>query len=244
MPKTIVGEPKRTLTPDNFVATVGNVVTSLPVLVPAFASPKTSAALREKVFLGVTSVNDCRYCKWFHTHWSMAQGVSLEEVNEVLGHQAESLEAKSPAEAAAILFGRRYAERLDQVDAASMEHLRKYFSDAQVDEVLAYVRFITFANLLGNTADAFLDRLFTGVVGAAAAPLALSVLALATFDHQVGMDKLSPWRRPHEAASPGPASRLPGRPGRRAQGTAGKRAPGRSDRPRRDAGSREEGNRR
>ena len=52
-------QPKRTLTPDNFLETVTNLVTSLPVLLPAFVSPSTSAALREKVFLGVTSINEC-----------------------------------------------------------------------------------------------------------------------------------------------------------------------------------------
>ena len=79
-----VSQPKRTLTPDNFLETVTNLVTSLPVLLPAFVSPSTSAALREKVFLGVTSINDCRYCKWLHTRWSMDQGVTLEEVKQIL----------------------------------------------------------------------------------------------------------------------------------------------------------------
>lgn len=237
------GEPKRTLTPANFVETVANVLTSVPVLVPAFVSPKTSAALREKIFLGVTSVNDCRYCKWLHTHWSMAHGVPLEEVNRILGLQVESLEAENPAEAAAILFGRRYAEHRDQVDAESMENLRRHFSDAQVDEILASVRFITFANLFGNTADAFLDRLFVGVVGAAAAPLALLMLLMARFDRRVGIDEPSPWRRRHQETLADPDTGLPERPRRRRQGLATR--PRRSSgRPRREAGSRQEGNRR
>ena len=61
-------KPKRTLTPDNFLKTVVNVVASGRVLARAFIKPRTSAALREKVVLGVTSVNDCRYCAWGHTH--------------------------------------------------------------------------------------------------------------------------------------------------------------------------------
>ena len=138
---------KRTLTPDNLFRTVANFVTSLPVLVRALRSPKTSAALREKVVLGVTSINDCRYCQWGHTHWAMANGVPLEEVNQILGLQIESLEAKNPAEAAAILFAQHYAEQLDQFDPESIENLRKYYSDAQVTEILAYVRAITLANL-------------------------------------------------------------------------------------------------
>jgi len=105
------GKMKRTLTPGNFFKTVANVVASGPVLLAALFRPKTSAALREKVMLGVTSVTDCRYCQWGHTHWAMAQGVPLEEVNQILGHQIESLKAKNPAEAAAILFARSSPSR-------------------------------------------------------------------------------------------------------------------------------------
>ena len=142
--------------PTTFFRTVADVVASGPVLFEAAFHPKISAALREKLFLAVSSINDCRYCKWGHTHWAMAQGVPLEEVNQILGHQAESLVAKNPAEAAAILFAQHYAEQLDQFDPESMENLRKYYSDAEVAEILAYVRFITLTNLTGNTVDAFL----------------------------------------------------------------------------------------
>jgi len=152
------GKMKRTLTPGNFFKTVANVLASGPVLLAALVRPKTSAALREKVMLGVTSVTDCRYCQWGHTHWAMAQGVPLEEVNQILGHQIESLKAKNPAEAAAILFAQHYAENLDQFDPESIENLRKYYSDAQVAEILAYVRAITLGSLTGNTVDAFFGR--------------------------------------------------------------------------------------
>ncbi len=40
---------KRTLTPDNFFRTVGNVLASGPVLIAALFRAKTSAALREKI---------------------------------------------------------------------------------------------------------------------------------------------------------------------------------------------------
>ena len=190
---------KRTLTPDNVFRTIGNVVASGPVLLAAFLEPKTSAALREKVVLGVTSINDCRYCEWGHTHWALANGVSVEEVNQILGLQVESLEATNPAEAAAILFAQHYAERRDQFDPEAIENLRRFYTDAQVTEILAYVRAITFGTLTGNTVDAFLDRfrgdrrpgssdetgiLFQGMVTAAAAPLMLVLALLATCDRR------------------------------------------------------------
>jgi AhpD family alkylhydroperoxidase len=189
---------KRTLTPGNVFTTVGNVVASTPVLLAALVRPSTSAALREKVVLGVTAINDCSYCKWGHTHWAMANGVPLEEVNQILGLQIDALEAKNPAEAAAILFAQHYAESLDRLDPDSLENLRTFYSDAQAAEILAYVRAITLGSLTGNTVDAFLDRfrgrgredsrglivVFEGVVTLVAAPVVLVLALLAKFDRR------------------------------------------------------------
>ena len=196
---------KRTLTPDNLWRTVANVVASGPVLLAALVRPKTSAALREKVVLGVTSINDCRYCEWGHTHWALANGVPLEEVNQILGLQVESLAAKNPAEAAAILFAQHYAEHRDRFDPESIGNLREHYSEAQVAEILAYVRAITLGTLTGNTVDAFLDRfrrqgqpgsaghagsfLFEAAVAAAAAPPLLVLALLAKLDRQAGLGK-------------------------------------------------------
>jgi AhpD family alkylhydroperoxidase len=192
-------KPKRTLTPENLFRSVANVVASFPTLVTGLVNPKTSAALREKVVLGVTSVNDCRYCKWGHTHWAMAHGVPLEEVNQILRHQIDELEAKDPAEAAAILFAQHYAEQQDHYDPESIESLRQHYNDAQVAEILAYVRAITLGNLTGNTVDAFVGRFrrhghtgifFEGAVAALAAPVLIALTIAAAFDRQVGMDAI------------------------------------------------------
>ena len=150
---------KRTLGFDNLFRLLGAVLASSPVLLRALFRPKTSAALREKVMLGATSVTDCRYCAWGHGHWAMAHGVSLEEVNQILGQQTETLQAKAPAEAAAILFAQHYAEHLEQFDPAAIDNLRLHYSEAQAAEILAYVRTITLGGLAGNTLDALLDRL-------------------------------------------------------------------------------------
>ena len=190
---------KRTLTPGNVFRTVAGVAASGRVLLSALFRPKIPAALREKIMLGVTSITDCRYCQWGHTHWAMAHGVPLEEVNQILGNQVESLKAKDPAEAAAILFARHYAEHLDQFDPGSIENLRTFYSNAQVAEILAYVRAITFGSLTGNTVEAFLDRfrgdgrtsfLFECVVAAAAAPILLVLTLLSKFGRRAGMHKM------------------------------------------------------
>lgn len=152
------GTVKRTLTRDNFGRTLANAARSVPVLLKALARPSTSAALREKVMLGVTSVTDCRYCRWGHSHWAMAHGVPLEEVNQILGQQIESLQASNPAEAEAILFAQHYAEHGEGFDRAALVLLGEHYSAAQVAEILAYVRVVTLGSLAGNTVDAGIER--------------------------------------------------------------------------------------
>jgi AhpD family alkylhydroperoxidase len=198
-PKHHPRKPKRTLTPGNLRKTVTNFVVSAPALARALVKPRTSRVLREKVVLSVTSVNDCRYCAWGHTHWALAHGVSLDEVNQILGHHTAELAAKDPAEAAAILFAQHYAEHHDQFDPEAVENLRKYYSDEQIEEILAYIRAITLGNLAGNTFDAFLGRFrshghtsvfFEAAVAAIAAPITLVALAVAKFDRKIGMRKM------------------------------------------------------
>ena len=47
-----------------------------------------------KVMLGVTAINDCRYCAWGHSHWAMSQGIPLNEVNQVLSSQDGSTQGE------------------------------------------------------------------------------------------------------------------------------------------------------
>ena len=189
---------KRTFTPANFLKTVGNVVISFPAIIGSVFRPKTSKAVREKVMLGVTAINDCRYCAWGHSHWAASQGIPLEEVNQILSSQVGSLKANDPAEAAAILFGQHYAEQLDEIDPESVKNLRNFFSQAQVREILGQVYLITFTNLSGNTVDVLLERIrgtgrpitvFEGVVGAVLAPILFVLVLLVKVQKLVGTDQ-------------------------------------------------------
>jgi len=185
-PPQKLAKAKRTFTPANLLKTVGKVVTSFPAIIGSVFRPKTSKAVREKVMLGVTAINDCRFCAWGHSHWAAAQGIPLEEVNQILSSQVGALKASDPAEAAAILFGQHYAEQLDEIDPESVKNLSNFFSPPQVREILGQVHVITFTNLSGNTVDVLLQRIrgpgrpitvFEAVVGALFAPI-LGVLVL------------------------------------------------------------------
>jgi hypothetical protein len=60
---------KRTFSLPLYARSLAAVMTASPVLVRALIRPRISRALREQVMLGVTSVNDCRYCSWGIPPW-------------------------------------------------------------------------------------------------------------------------------------------------------------------------------
>ena len=133
-------------------------VSSLPILIRGLIRPTIPRALREKLILEVTSVNECTYCQWGHTYLAVAQGVPLAEINQIFSSQNEALTARDAAEAAAILFAQHYAERLEEYDPEAMEDLRRYYTPRQTTEILAYLRAITLGNLTGNTLDALAEH--------------------------------------------------------------------------------------
>lgn len=141
---------KRVLTPLECFRRLGWAAAYLPFLLRALIRPATSPVLREKIMLAVTAVNDCRYCAWAHTRLALSQGMSIEEINQILHHSA-NLRAESAADAAAILFAQHFADTRGKIDPAARETLRGHFSNRQVREILAYIHAIYLGNLVGNT---------------------------------------------------------------------------------------------
>lgn len=128
-----------------------------PTLLQALVNPATSPALREKVMLAVTAVNDCRYCSWVHTGLALENGVDLDALQQVL--DAGSFGEIDQREAAAILYGKHFADTLRAPSAEAERALARHWSEEERREILAYIHAIYFANLSGNSADAWLARL-------------------------------------------------------------------------------------
>lgn len=148
---------KRTFSPALFMDSAASVASSLPTLLRALWRPRTSATVREQVMLAVTSVNDCRYCTWVHTSLALKADVDLDELRTVL--QASSLGDRLGPAQVAILFGQHYADTRRQPTQDALAALSRAWSAAQVREIMAYIHAIYFANLSGNSMDAWLARL-------------------------------------------------------------------------------------
>jgi len=148
---------KRTFSLPLLAGSLGSAASHLPTLAGALLRPATSAALREKVMLGVTAVNDCRYCSYVHTGLALDNGVDLDELQALLDHG--TFGRVDDRDAVAILFAKHFADSVRQPSAAARRALADTFSRAQQREIMAYIHAIYFANLAGNSADAWLARL-------------------------------------------------------------------------------------
>jgi AhpD family alkylhydroperoxidase len=148
---------KRSFTPSSFPGELGAVVRVLPRLARAYVKPRISRALREKVMLATTAVNDCRYCAWVHSRVASAHGVDLEEIAALLA--GTELEVQDDREALAVLYAQRFAQTRGKPEPELTERLFDEFGPRAANELLAYIKGITFANLSGNTLDAVLERI-------------------------------------------------------------------------------------
>lgn len=186
---------KRTFSLPLLAGSLASAATHLPRLARALARPATSPALREKVMLGVTAVNDCRYCSYVHTGLALENGVDLDALQDVLDHG--TFGNVDDREAVAILYAKHFADTVRQPSAAAQAALSRAFTEDEQKEIMAYIHAIYFANLAGNSADAWLTRLRGGIVTdghpvgeAVATAIAAPVLALISVAGRTRLDPL------------------------------------------------------
>jgi AhpD family alkylhydroperoxidase len=153
MPRTFA---KRTFTMPLLLRSFGAFVLSAPVRWIGLVKPAIPRALREEVFLGVTSVNDCRWCSWLHSGIALSHGVNLGNLQSLLG--SGTVGTVDDGEATAIHFAQHFADTLRHPTPAARLALAKQFTPRQCREIMAWIHFIYFTNLAGNSADAWLAR--------------------------------------------------------------------------------------
>ena len=147
---------KRIYTLPLFTADVRQIFDHMDSLRRAARGGRVNRAFAEKIMMAVTSVNGCRYCSYAHSRAALAAGIPEAELQRImsldLGDFPES-------EAVALTFAQHYAETCCHPDPAAWQKLVSYYGQDTAEDILAYLRMITFGNLLGNTFDALLSRL-------------------------------------------------------------------------------------
>jgi AhpD family alkylhydroperoxidase len=140
-----------------FVSDAVSLGKRAPSLIGAIATHKVDPRFREKVLLAVTSVNQCRYCNLVHTSWAQLLSVDPNEIEQIkaLG----PCEACDPDELPAIEFAQHYAQTKKNPAPERLAALHEKYGKEKADALLLFLDLIWFANLSGNTFDAFLSRL-------------------------------------------------------------------------------------
>jgi AhpD family alkylhydroperoxidase len=117
---------------------------------------RVNKAFAEKIMLVVSSVNACRYCCYGHSRAALAAGISDAELKSLL---AVDLESSPDHEITALAFAQHYAEANGSPDPVLWQQVVICYGDDTANDIMAYLRMITFGNLLGNTFDALISRL-------------------------------------------------------------------------------------
>lgn len=148
--------PRRIYTYPAFKADVQQIFDHMDNMRRASRGGRVSKSFAEKIMLVVTGVTGCRYCHYGHTRSALAAGVSEAELQRLL---ALDLGTFPMEEVVALTFAQHYAEANSQPDPAAWQRMVTYYGEETANDILAYLRMITFGNLVGNTFDALLSRL-------------------------------------------------------------------------------------
>ncbi|MFC2054137.1 carboxymuconolactone decarboxylase family protein [Chloroflexota bacterium] len=142
--------------PKEFTSAMVDIVNHACDLKSAARSHQIDRAFTEKIMLTVTQVNDCRYCSYGHTRAALKEGIPEDEIARIAAGEFGQFPEE---EAAAFLFGQHYAESGGNPDPQAWQRFVEYYGEDKARQILAYIRMIMMGNLLGNTFDAFLNRI-------------------------------------------------------------------------------------
>ena len=115
-------------------------------------------ALRERLMLVVTAVNQCRYCAAFHTHAAPLSGLASDEVALLLSGELQHAPA---AELPALRYAHGWAAA-DAPDHSCYAELVTIYGPDRAAGIALVLHTIRIGNLLGNTADYLLFRVSCG----------------------------------------------------------------------------------
>lgn len=147
---------KKIYTCRRFWADLCELIKKIPLLVAAFLGERISRAFASKLMLTVTAVNGCRYCSWFHTNVLLDKGVAGEEIRRILSLQIG--ERIAEYELTGIAYAEHYARSERNPDPETTKILKTSYGEEKANDILLFLELVYFANMVGNTFDAFLGR--------------------------------------------------------------------------------------
>lgn len=112
--------------------------------------------------IAVTSVNECRYCAYFHSHVARAAGIAPHEIAQLLRGEFTDAPAE---EMPALFYAQHWAETNAQPDPGLKAQLVETYGAETARAIEFVLRMIRIGNLMGNLGDYILYRLSFGRFG-------------------------------------------------------------------------------
>ena len=147
---------KRSYSLSKMIRDFATLTRKMPSVMDTMKSKRISEKFVEKIMLAVTSVNDCRYCSYFHTQNALNSGFTSDEIKEIMSSDFSSCNDSEPV---ALAFAQHYAESCGKPDETAVKRLISYYGIKKSRDIVTYIQMITIGNLGGNTLDAFESRL-------------------------------------------------------------------------------------
>jgi AhpD family alkylhydroperoxidase len=148
---------KRIYTPSLFARDILYLASHLREIFGAVRSRSVSRKFAEKIMTVITAVNGCVYCQWFHAKQAISNGISKEELSDLVNLQFQS--RASPEEAFALIYAQHYAETNRNPEPEMTRKLVEFYGPRTASHILVFIRLIYFGNLAGNTWDAVISRI-------------------------------------------------------------------------------------
>lgn len=123
---------------------------------------RLDAKYRERLFIAVTQVNECRACTWAHTRIALREGLSGDEVRALF--HAE-LERTPEEERDAILYAQHWADSGGCPEQGLRNSTEARLGAARLRDVELALRFIRFWNYFGNLVECVLFHASFGRLG-------------------------------------------------------------------------------
>jgi AhpD family alkylhydroperoxidase len=126
-----------------------------------------------RIMLVVTEVNGCEMCSYYHTSEALKNGVSQEEIAQMLSGSIDQLEEE---ESVALIFAQHYAETKGKPTKAAWKRLIKTYGKKKSLGILGATRAIMVGNTLGIAYGALKDRIKGNKVAKSSLGYELSII--------------------------------------------------------------------
>jgi AhpD family alkylhydroperoxidase len=115
-----------------------------------------SPAFRERLMMAVTSVNNCRFCSYYHAKLALQEGISPEDAAKLL---EGSVDHCPPTEAPALLYAQNWADSNGNPDSATIQTMTEIYGKQTLCDIDLILHMIRMGNYMGNFADIILEKM-------------------------------------------------------------------------------------